>query len=328
MSAPNPEHHRVIILGTGPAGLTAALYAARANLAPLVLEGQQPGGQLTITTDVENYPGFKDGILGPELVDVMREQAKRFGTLVKFEQATAVDLETRPFVVTSDRGSYTCDTLIAATGARAKLLGLESETHLMGYGVSACATCDGFFFRDKEVVIVGGGDTAMEEAIFLTRYANKVTVIHRRDQLRASQIMQDRAMKNDKIAFQWNKEVVEVIGSRDGGVEGVVLRDTQTGDIAPFACQGLFVAIGHHPNSDLFRDVLDTDDVGYVKVQHPGTHTNVPGVFAAGDLMDPIYRQAVTAAGTGCQAAIDAERWLETHEEEASQTPVESETAT
>jgi thioredoxin reductase (NADPH) len=303
-------YHRVIILGSGPAGLTAALYAARADLAPLVLEGNHPGGQLTITTDVENFPGFPAGILGPELVDRMREQARRFGATVKFEAATAVDLDRRPFTVTTDEAAYRCDALIIATGATAKLSGLPAEKELMGYGVSACATCDGFFFRDKEVVVIGGGDSAMEEANYLTKYAPKVTVVHRRDKLRASKIMQDRAFANPKIAWIWNTVVKNIFGTREGGVTGVELHNKKTGLDSIYATQGVFYAIGHEPNTALFRGKLEMNDVGYLKVAEPTSKTNVPGVFASGDAMDPIYRQAVTAAGTGCRAAIDAEHWL------------------
>jgi len=308
------NHHRILILGSGPAGLTAALYAARADLKPLILEGNQPGGQLTITTDVENYPGFAEGILGPELVEKMREQARRFGAVSKFEAAAEVDLTRRPFRVTTEDGSvFTGDALIVATGASAKYLGIESETLLQGYGVSACATCDGFFFRGKEIAVIGGGDTAMEEAMYLTKFATKVTVIHRRAELRASKVMQDRAFGNPKIAWAWNSDVVEVLGSREDGVSGIRLRDTLTGVVRDLPVQGVFLAIGHKPNTDLFRDKLDMNEVGYLVVGSPSTRTNVEGVFAAGDVSDPSYRQAITAAGTGCAAAIDAERFLTEH---------------
>ncbi len=312
----NAEHHRVVIVGSGPAGLTAALYTARAGLTPMVLAGNQPGGQLTITTDVENYPGFAEGILGPELMEAMRKQVQRFGTVIKdFEPVTEVDLDQRPFRLTTDGGAvYTADALIVALGASAKLLGLPKETELMGYGVSACATCDGFFFKEKEIVVVGGGDTAMEEATYLTKFASKVTVIHRRAELRASKVMQDRAFKNPKIEFAWNKVVVDVLGDRENQVHGVLLEDTQTGERTEFPCQGMFLAIGHQPNTAAFEGKLDLDDVGYIQVQHPTTHTNIEGVFACGDAMDPTYRQAITAAGSGCRAAIDAERWLEEQE--------------
>ena len=301
----------VLIVGSGPAGLTAALYAARANLHPIVIEGAEAGGQLMLTTEVENYPGFPTGILGPELMSKMREQAERFGAEFLTANATKVDLSGSPFQVWVDDEQYTGKSLIISTGAKAKMLGLDSERRLLGRGVSTCATCDGFFFRSKDLAVVGGGDSALEEAIFLTRFATKVTVVHRRDRLRASKVMQDRAYANPKIDFAWNSVVEEVVG--DNAVCGVRLRNLKDGSESTLDVAGVFVAIGHLPNTELFEGQIGLDEAGYVLVNHPSTVTSVDGVFAAGDAVDHIYRQAVTAAGTGCAAAIDAERWLEAH---------------
>ena len=300
----------VVIVGSGPAGLTAALYTARANLMPLVIEGAAPMGQLMLTTEVENYPGFPDGVLGPELMEKFRGQAERFGAKFITADATKVDLSRRPFVVEVGEATYEARALIISTGATARMLEIPGEREYLGRGVSTCATCDGFFFRGVPLVVVGGGDSAMEEANFLTRFASGVTVVHRRDALRASKIMQDRAFANDKIDFIWNTSVDEVLGS-DGKVTSLRLKNLQSGEDSNVDVGGMFIAIGHEPNSALFKGQLEMDDAGYVKVRHPGTATNVEGVFACGDVVDHIYRQAVTAAGMGCAAAIDAERWLE-----------------
>ena len=320
--------HDVLILGSGPAGYTAALYSARANLKPVLISGYQPGGQLTITSEVENYPGFREAILGPELMERMKDQVLRFGTEIVAAAVERVDFTKRPFEVVADGQTYLGRTVIVATGASAKLLGIESENKLMGFGVSACATCDGFFFKGRSVMVVGGGDTAMEEATYLTRFCNEVTVVHRRDTLRASKIMQDRAHANPRIRFIMNTELIEVLGVTEQKVRGVKLRNVETGAVTEQAVDGVFIAIGHQPNTDYLKGQLPLDSKGYVIVQPGTSRTSIPGVFAAGDVADAVYRQAVTAAGTGCMAAIDAERWLEAEAHRTSHAAVHGAPAT
>jgi thioredoxin reductase (NADPH) len=308
-------HTDIAIIGSGPAGFTAALYASRANLGVVIFEGSQPGGQLTITTEVENYPGFEHGIMGPELMDVLRKQAHRFGASSKYELVTKVDASSRPFVLTNEKGeTTTADAVIIATGATAKLLGAPGEQEYMGFGVSACATCDGFFFRGLHVFVVGGGDTAMEEANYLTRFAETVTIVHRREDFRASKIMVDRAKANPKVKFLLNAIVDEYVGTSVNGMKKLThlrIRNTVTNEVSDVPADGAFVAIGHQPNTSLLAGMLDMDDVGYIKTVGKSSYTNVPGIFACGDAQDSVYRQAITAAGSGCMAAIDAERWLE-----------------
>ncbi|MDI6779578.1 MAG: thioredoxin-disulfide reductase [Bacteroidota bacterium] len=308
------NYYKVIIIGSGPAGFTAAIYTGRANLNPLLFEGSQPGGQLMITTEVENYPGFPDGVMGPEMMDLFRKQAEKFGTACETKDITKVDFSVRPFKLWSGDELYTADAVIIATGAKAKLLNIESGKKYFGYGVSACATCDGFFFKNLEVAVVGGGDTAIEEATFLTKFASKVTLIHRRNELRASKILRDRAMKNPKIEFLWDSVVEEVLGKEEGGrksMTGLKIKNVKTGEVSELKAEGLFIAIGHEPNTQIFKGQLAMDEVGYIKLAGKGTTTSVSGVFAAGDVADSVYRQAITAAGTGCAAAIDVERYLE-----------------
>lgn len=305
------EHHKVIILGSGPSGYTAAIYTARANLSPLLIHGPLPGGQLTTTTEVENFPGFPEGIQGPELMELFEKQALRFGTKIEVGFVTEADLSKRPFTLNTGKKTFTCDTLIVATGANPKWLGLPSEKELTGFGVSSCATCDGAFFRNQKMAVVGGGDSACEEALFLTRFGSKVYLIHRRDQLRASKIMQDRVLNHEKIEILWNKEVKEISGNKQDGVKSITLFDSQTKKDETVELSAVFVAIGHIPNSQLFKGQIEMDENGYLKPNPNSTATNVEGVFACGDVQDHVFRQAITAAGSGCMAAIEAERWLE-----------------
>jgi thioredoxin reductase (NADPH) len=301
----------MVIIGSGPAGLTAAVYAARANLEPLLIEGKEPGGQLTLTTLVENYPGFAEGIMGPDLMDAMRKQAQRFGAEIVTGYVHAVKLKEQPFRVYYGNEEVETKTVVISTGSSAKLIGLETEMQLMGHGVSTCATCDGFFYRGKEIAVVGGGDSAMEEATFLTKFATRVSLIHRREVLRASKIMQERAFKNPKIEFIYSTVVDEVLGSKETGVTGLKLRNVKSRELSELKVDGLFVAIGHNPNTEILKGQIDLDEKGYIKTQPDSTRTNIPGVFACGDVQDPVFRQAVTAAGSGCMAAMEAERWLE-----------------
>jgi len=305
------QHYKVLILGSGPAGLTAAVYTARANLGPALLHGPLPGGQLTTTTEVENFPGFPEGVMGPDLMQQMEKQAKRFGTSIIVDTVTSVDLDKRPFTVKTAKQSFTCDALIVATGATPKLQGVPGEKELMGFGVSTCATCDGAFFRDRVITVVGGGDSACEEANFLSRFGSKVLLVHRRDKLRASKIMADRAMANPKVSILWNRQLLEIQGTKANGVTGMKLKDTVSGKEELVPCDAVFVAIGHSPNSELFKGKLAMDENGYIVPAPNSTKTNIQGVFACGDVQDHVFRQAITAAGTGCMAAIEAERWLE-----------------
>lgn len=304
------EKHRIIILGTGPAGLTAGVYTARANLSPLIIQGPQPGGQLTTTTDVENFPGFSEGIMGPDLMVEMQKQAEKFGAKVLSGWVTQVDLSKRPYTVNIDSAAYECDALIIATGATAKTLGLDREWYLMGFGLSTCATCDGAFFKDQEIVVIGGGDSACEEAVFLTKFGSRVRIILRRDEFRASKIMVDRVLKNPKIEVIYNKNVLELLGDKKAGLSGAVLEDSLTGEKSQIECAALFYAIGHTPNTDLFKDILKMDENGYLITEANSSKTTIPGVYACGDVQDHVFRQAITAAGTGCMAAIEAERFL------------------
>lgn len=302
--------HKIIIIGSGPAGLTAAIYASRANLFPLVFEGNQPGGQLTITTDVENFPGFPEGVMGPELMDLFRKQAVKFGAETQFKNVSKVDFQTQPFKVYVEDEEFLAESVIISTGASAKMLGIEGED-LLGYGLSTCATCDGYFFKDQNIVVVGGGDSAMEEAIFLTKFAEKVTIIHRREEFRASKIMLDRAQSNPKIEFIVNKTVEKILGDKEKGVIGLHLKDTNSEEIIHFECTGIFYGIGHEPNTNIFKGIIELDANGYIVTKPGSSKTNVKGIFACGDVQDSIYRQAITAAGSGCIAALDAEKFLE-----------------
>lgn len=309
------KRYKVVIMGSGPAGLTAALYTARANLEPIVFEGFEAGGQLTLTTEVENYPGFENGIMGPDLINTMRKQAERFGAKCLMQNIDSVDFSSRPFKVKAGDIEVQADTFIIASGASARMLGIPSEKNLVGHGVSTCATCDGFFFKDKEIIVVGGGDSAIEEAIFLTKFASRVSVVHRRDSLRASKIMQDRAFKNEKVEFIWDSVVDEILGEPGTGVTGVKLKNVKTGEITEMSIDGVFVAIGHTPNTKIFNGQIETDENGYIVAKGRTSQTNIPGVFAAGDVQDTRYKQAITAAGSGCMAAIDAEKFLEEAED-------------